>query len=37
LTENRIGRVEAVAVLACCAAASLAAIGWSWSHDALLN
>jgi len=37
LTENRIGRVEAMAVLACCAAASLAAIGWSWSHDALLN
>lgn len=24
-------------MLACCAAASLAAIGWSWSHDALLN
>jgi hypothetical protein len=37
LTENRIGRREAMAVLACCAAASLAATGWSWWHDALLN
>ncbi len=26
-----------LAVLACCAAASLAAIAWSWRHDAMLN
>jgi hypothetical protein len=26
-----------MAVLACCAVASLVAIGWSWRHDALLN
>jgi hypothetical protein len=26
-----------MAVLACCAAASLVAIAWSWRHDALLN
>jgi hypothetical protein len=26
-----------LAVLACCAAASLAAIWWSWRHDAILN
>jgi hypothetical protein len=26
-----------MAVLACCAAASLVAMAWSWSHDALLN
>ncbi len=25
------------AVLACCAAASLAAVGWSWRHGAMLN
>ncbi|HWG20726.1 MAG TPA: hypothetical protein VG225_09355 [Terracidiphilus sp.] len=37
MTDQRIGRGEAMAVLACCAAASLAAIAWSWRHDALLN
>jgi Dolichyl-phosphate-mannose-protein mannosyltransferase len=37
LTDNRIGRREALTILACCAAASLVAIGWSWQHDALLN
>ena len=37
MTDPRIGRREAMAVLACCAAASLAAIAWSWRHDALLN
>jgi len=37
LTEHRVGRSEARAVLAGCAAASLAAIAWSWRHDALLN
>ena len=26
-----------LAVVACCAAASLAAIAWSWRHDAILN
>jgi hypothetical protein len=37
LSDNRIARREVMAVLACCAAASLAAIAWSWQHDALLN
>jgi hypothetical protein len=37
LNENRIARREALAVLACCAAASLVASAWSWHHDALLN
>jgi hypothetical protein len=30
-------RTELVAVLVCCAAASLSAIAWSWLNDALLN
>src|SRR5271165_6528012 len=37
LTEYRASRGEGLAVVACCAAASLAAIAWSWRHDALLN
>jgi hypothetical protein len=37
LTEDRVRRGEALAVVACCAAASLTAIAWSWRHDALLN
>ncbi|HEY3705460.1 MAG TPA: hypothetical protein VGL22_10395 [Terracidiphilus sp.] len=37
MIDNRIGRREAMAVLACCAAVSLVAIAWSWQHDALLN
>jgi hypothetical protein len=37
LTDNRIGRPEALAVVACCAVASLVATAWSWQHDALLN
>lgn len=30
-------RSEGLLVLACCAAASLCAITWSWTHDAMLN
>lgn len=37
MNDKRIGRREGLAVLACCAAASVIAIGWSWQHDALLN
>jgi hypothetical protein len=39
MTENpaRIGASEWLAVVASCAAASIAAILWSWQHGALLN
>ena len=37
LTEKRISQAEGWAVLACCVAASLAAIVWSWRHGAMLN
>ena len=38
MTERRIcARLNGAAVLACCAAASLAAIAWSWRHGAMLN
>ena len=39
LAESRpgIARVEIAVVLACSAAASLAAVAWSWRHHALLN
>jgi len=37
LIEERAGRRELLAVMACCAAASLAAIVWSWRHNAILN
>jgi hypothetical protein len=42
LTEKSIehpvlARKEILAVLACCALASLAAIAWSWQHHAMLN
>ena len=39
LAESRpgIARAEIAVVLACSAAASLAAIAWSWRHGALLN
>jgi hypothetical protein len=42
LTERQIAHrstsaKEYLAVLACCAAASLAAIAWSWHNDAMLN
>jgi hypothetical protein len=37
LTEKPISRLERLAVLVCCAAASFAAILWSWQHGAMLN
>ncbi len=37
MIENRIGRGERLVVLASCAAASLAAIAWSWHNHAMLN
>jgi hypothetical protein len=37
LTEKPIPRGEWQAVLACCAAASLAAMVWSWRNGAMLN
>jgi hypothetical protein len=37
LTEKPISRGEWLAVLACCAAASLVALAWSWRNGAMLN
>jgi hypothetical protein len=37
LTEKPIARREWLAALAFCAAASMAALAWSWRHGALLN
>jgi len=37
LTDRGASQAERWAVTACCTAASLAAILWSWRHDALLN
>ena len=37
MIEKPIRRVEWLAVLACCAAASLAAVVWSWRNGAMLN
>ncbi len=37
LIEKSTSRAESLAVLACCAAASLAAVEWSWRHGAMLN
>jgi len=37
LTEKSIARWEWLAVLVGCAAASMAALAWSWRHGALLN
>jgi len=37
LTERPISRPEWLAAMACCAAASLAALVWSWRHGAMLN
>ena len=37
MTEKPILRGEWLAVLACCAAASLAAVVWSWRNGAMLN
>ena len=35
--DRTVSRAEWLAVLACSAAASMAAVGWSWQHGALLN
>jgi hypothetical protein len=37
ITEKPIGRVEWLAVVIGCAAASITAIVWSWQHGAMLN
>jgi hypothetical protein len=37
ITEKPICRAEWLAVLACCAAASITAIVWSWRNGAMLN
>jgi len=37
LTDQPVRRAEALVVLGCCAAASLAAAVWSWRHGAMLN
>ena len=37
MTEKPIARVEWLAVLVSCAAASVAAAAWSWRHGAMLN
>jgi hypothetical protein len=37
LTESPVRRAEWLAVLACCTAASLAAVEWSWRNSAMLN
>ena len=37
MTEKPVRRAEWLAVLACCAAASLVAVAWSWRHGAMLN
>ena len=37
MIEKPISRAEWLAVVACCAAASLAALAWSWRHGAMLN
>ena len=37
MTERTISRAEWLAILACCAAASITAIVWGWRQGALLN
>lgn len=37
MIEASPGRREKLAVLACCAAASVVAMAWSWTHHAMLN
>ena len=37
MTDHPTRRAEGLAVLACCAAASLVAAVWSWRHGAMLN
>jgi hypothetical protein len=36
-TDRSLSQGESWAVIACCMAASMAAIVWSWRHDAMLN
>jgi hypothetical protein len=36
-TERGVSQAERWAVVACCTAASMIAIAWSWRHDAMLN
>ena len=36
-TERGFSQAERWAVVACCTAASMIAIAWSWRHDAMLN
>ena len=37
MTDRRISQAESWTVLVCCTAASMAAIVWSWRHNAMLN
>jgi hypothetical protein len=37
LTDRGLSQAESWAVIVCCTALSMAAIVWSWRHDALLN
>lgn len=37
MIDASVSRREKLAVVACCAAASLVAIAWSWTHHAMLN
>jgi len=37
LSNRRVAGTEWLVVIACCAAASLAALAWSWQNGALLN
>ena len=37
MTEKPISRAEWLPAVACCAAASMAALAWSWRHGAMLN
>jgi hypothetical protein len=37
LTDRSLSQAESWAVIACCTALSMAAIVWSWRHDAMLN
>jgi hypothetical protein len=37
LTDRGVSQAESWAVVACCTVASMAAIVWSWRHDAMLN
>jgi hypothetical protein len=37
IPDRPISRRESLAVLTCCAAASMAAVSWSWQHGAMLN